>query len=1038
MTLYDKFIMKKKLLISLLFVFCLQLEVNAQFRQLRLANEELVKENFDKKKVLEKIEKYEKDNGIKPESKYIRSKYMRKVSDNIQTIDSAYTYFLEAFSGIESYDPKINEELCKDIILCQTNNTMENNEFESLLFSRYTKEYDLSTIESFLDKYPKNLFHNKAINVRDSLEFEKLKPLNDEFVLNEFLKKRPTSKFYYQAEDLMFTVAFNKAKESNSVEKYKNYIITYPNSPKLNDAIDFVSSKNWEEIENKNNKELYQKFVKDYPTSKFIGQANQKIEEIDWNSAIDSDSLTNFENFAANYPNSSKIELANSKIKEYKEIVLPYLTKNKKYNLLNIGTLKFIGDVEYDSMLALPKGKFIVSKYKKYGVIDNLANKIIPTTYDCIDNSGNFFIAKLGKNHGVLNDLGEKVIDFSFESITKTDNNNFIVTKNINNVNSTYGLISPKGEGILEAIYSSISEIDASTFNVTLNSQSFLVDLNGTVKSQKYTSIEPLSYLSATNLYYKVELKKKQGLINKNGEVVIPLSYESINEAGDYFIVSNTLPKLGTLYGIIDQKGKVLLDFKYKNIDHCGKSLFSINTNATPKSTVTNCKLYHLTSNSFLTKDSFDSIDKIENGLLQVQKNELIGYINELGETVVSPVYQTYYGEERGMSPDGYETEEEKCFVSSNFVENISSQEVYDKPELLLVQLGDKIGYINFKGEIIIPIIYNFGGYFYKGLTVVTDENEKTKIIDDKGEVILENAQILYYYDNSKYALARQENTFYKIDTQTHKAELYNLMKEMDYIDHYKKYKIITYKDMPVYVTYKDQVLMAKGIDFSDYNYNKKVNEARNLYYSAEYDKAISELKSLFNEKRDVYVVPLLLGRCYKEKGDTYSAVDYFNQAVAIDPNNTEAYYDRYQLNWNRNYWSDTKNDILKIMSLTAEYDESLMFNLGYCNANLNNDKEAFENYSKVIKNNPKYALAYNNRGAIYADRGDHQAALTDYMNALKNSKYETDEYKGLYLNNAANQLNKLNKKAEACVYWSKGAALGNADCIRNKKYNCK
>ena len=1030
--------MKKKLLITFLIVFSIQLQVNAQFRQLRLANEELVKENFDKKKAFEKIEKYEKEYGIKPESKYIRSKYMRKVSDNIQTIDSAYTYFLEAYSGIEYYDTKVKEELCKDILLCESNNTMENNEFELFLFSRYTKENNLTIVESFIDKYPRNIFYNKAINVRDSLEFEKVKPLNDEFVLNEFLKKRPNSKFYDSAEDLMYTVAFTKAKESNSVEKYKDYIKTYPNSPKIKEAIDFVSSKNWEEIESKNNRDLYQKFVDDYPSSKYVGQANQKIEDIDWNAALVSDSLSNFEEFASNYPNSSKIELANSKIKEFKEVVLPYLTKNKKYTLLNIGTLKFIGDVEYDSMTALPKGKLIVSKYNKYGVIDILANKIIPATYDCIENSGDFFITKLGKNYGVLNDQGQKIVDFSFESITKTANNNFIVTKNINNVKSTVGLISSKGEGILEAIYTYISEVDATTFNVTFNNQCYLIDQSGTVISQKYTSLDPLSYVSSTNLYLKAGLKNKQGLINIKGEVVIPLLYESLNEAGDYIIVSNTIPKVGSRYGIIDQKGKVVLELKYKSIYFCGNNLFSINTNNLPKSTVNDCKLYSLTSNSFLTKDSFDSINQVENGLLMVEKGELVGYINELGETVVSPVYQPYYGDERGEGGDGGDGGEEKCYVGLNSDENIANNDIYNKTELLLVQLDGKIGYINFKGEIIIPIIYTYGGNFYKGLASVSDENQNKSIIDTKGKVILENAEIVYYYNNSKYAIAKQENSFYKIDTETHKAELYTLMKEMDYIDHYKKYKIITYKDVLVYVTSKDQILMAKGIDFSDYNYNKKVEVARNFYYSAEYDQAISELKSLFNEKSDVYDVPLLLGKCYKEKGDTYSAIDYFNQAVAIDPNNTEAYSERYQLNWKRDYWSDSKNDIVKLISLSSEFDESLTFSLGYCNSKLNNYNEAFENYTKLLKFNSKHSTAYNNRGVIYGIRGDHQAALSDYMNALKNSKYEDDESKGLYLNNAANELNKLNKKAEACVYWSKGAALGNAECIRNKKYNCK
>ena len=1030
--------MKKKLLITFLIVFSIQLQLNAQFRQLRLANEELAKENFDKKKAFEKIEKYEKDNGLKPESKYIRSKYMRKVSDNIQTIDSAYTYFLQAYNGIEYYDEKMKEELCKDILLCQSNNTMENNEFESLLFSRYTRENNITIVESFIDKYPRNIFYNKAINVRDSLEFEKVKPLNDEFVLSDFLKKRPNSKFYDSAEDLMYTVAFTKAKESNSVVKYKDYIKTYPNSPKIKEAIDFVSSKDWEEIESKNNRDLYQKFVDNYPSSKFVGLANQKMEDIDWNAALVSDNLSNFEEFASNYPNSSKIELANGKIKEFKEVVLPYLTKNKKYTLLNTGTLKFIGEVEYDAIVPLPKGKFIVSKYNKYGVIDILANKIIPTTYDCIENSGDFFITKLGNNYGVLNDQGQKIVDFSFESIIITPNNNFIVTKNINNVKSTVGLISSKGEGILEAIYTYISEVDATTFNVTFNNQCYLIDQSGTVISQKYTSLDPLSYVSSTNLYLKAGLKNKQGLINIKGEVVIPLLYESLNEAGDYIIVSNTIPKMGSRYGIIDQKGKVVLELKYKSIYFCGNNLFSINTNNLPKSTVNDCKLYSLTSNSFLTKDSFDSINQVENGLLMVEKGELVGYINELGETVVSPVYQPYYGDERGEGGDGGDGGEEKCYVGLNSDENIANNDVYNKTELLLVQLDGKIGYINFKGEIIIPIIYTYGGNFYKGLASVSDENQNKSIIDVKGNVILENAEILYYYNNSKYAIAKQENSFFKIDTETHKAELYTLLKEMDYIDHYKKYKIITYKDVLVYVTSKDQILMAKGIDFSDYNYNKKVEVARNFYYSAEYDQAISELKSLFNEKSDVYDVPLLLGKCYKEKGDTYSAIDYFNQAVAIDPNNTEAYSERYQLNWKRDYWSDSKNDIVKLISLSSEFDESLTFSLGYCNSKLNNNNEAFENYTKLLKFNPKHSSAYNNRGVIYNERGEYQLALNDYTNALKNSKYESDESKGLYLNNAANMLNKLNKKAEACMYWSKGAALGHSGCINNKKYYCK
>jgi tetratricopeptide (TPR) repeat protein len=276
------------------------------------------------------------------------------------------------------------------------------------------------------------------------------------------------------------------------------------------------------------------------------------------------------------------------------------------------------------------------------------------------------------------------------------------------------------------------------------------------------------------------------------------------------------------------------------------------------------------------------------------------------------------------------------------------------------------------------------------------------------------------------------------LDVQTLKLEPYTTIKDMDNIEHFKKYKIVNYKDFEVYVTYKDQILMAKGIDFSDYNYKKKVNEAANLFYNGKTDEAISQLLTLYNERNDVYEVPLILGKCYKESNEFNSALNYFSSAININPDNTEAYFERFILNYDRKYWSEAKNDLLKLISLDSSYSDSYSFQLAYCYSELNNNNEAFTIYSKILKTDAKNSAAYNNRGVIYQARGEYQLALNDYVNALKNSKYAEDESKGLYLNNAGSMANKLGKKPEACAYWSKGAALGSEDCIRNKKYYCK
>ena len=241
--------LQSNLILAFYFLFFLNFQSVAQIRHLRNANEELSKNNFEK--VFEKIKKYEKDEGVNAESKYIRSKLLSKTFHELIVLDSAFVFLTEAYSGLENYDQKKKDDLCKEIIFCESNKTIENNEFQFLLFTNYTKEKSIDIIEQFITKYSNNIYFNKAIIVRDSLEFEKIKPLNDEFALNDFLKKRPNSNFYNLAEELMYTVAFDKTKTSNSLEKYKDYIKTYPNSSKINEAIDFVSSKNWEDIESK-------------------------------------------------------------------------------------------------------------------------------------------------------------------------------------------------------------------------------------------------------------------------------------------------------------------------------------------------------------------------------------------------------------------------------------------------------------------------------------------------------------------------------------------------------------------------------------------------------------------------------------------------------------------------------------------------------------------------------------------------------------------------------------------------------------------
>ena len=40
--------------------------------------------------------------------------------------------------------------------------------------------------------------------------------------------------------------------------------------------------------------------------------------------------------------------------------------------------------------------------------------------------------------------------------------------------------------------------------------------------------------------------------------------------------------------------------------------------------------------------------------------------------------------------------------------------------------------------------------------------------------------------------------------------------------------------------------------------------------------------------------------------------------------------------------------------------------------------------FSKALELNPEYTAAYNNRGNAWAEKGDHDRAVSDYNNYLK------------------------------------------------------
>jgi tetratricopeptide (TPR) repeat protein len=87
---------------------------------------------------------------------------------------------------------------------------------------------------------------------------------------------------------------------------------------------------------------------------------------------------------------------------------------------------------------------------------------------------------------------------------------------------------------------------------------------------------------------------------------------------------------------------------------------------------------------------------------------------------------------------------------------------------------------------------------------------------------------------------------------------------------------------------------------------------------------------------------------------------------------------------------------------------------------------------NKAIEINPKYAMAYYNRGIPHSNKGQYDKAIADYTKAIElNPKYA-----GAYVNRGY-VFNKIGQKEKACSDWKRACQLGDCSFWTINKIRC-
>lgn len=159
----------------------------------------------------------------------------------------------------------------------------------------------------------------------------------------------------------------------------------------------------------------------------------------------------------------------------------------------------------------------------------------------------------------------------------------------------------------------------------------------------------------------------------------------------------------------------------------------------------------------------------------------------------------------------------------------------------------------------------------------------------------------------------------------------------------------------------------------------------------------------------DALVARINLGLVYRESGLPERAMEQFNKALALRPNNALVHTNIGATDEKLGKMDEAISEYQKAIALGPKEPDAY-FALGMMKERAGKIDEAFTLYKKVEELNPGYIGVYNNLGSVYVVRHDFTSAATAYQKAIDIDPYYADAHFNLAF--VSEKLNKLDEAA--------------------------
>jgi hypothetical protein len=216
--------------------------------------------------------------------------------------------------------------------------------------------------------------------------------------------------------------------------------------------------------------------------------------------------------------------------------------------------------MSHQTLAAKKDGKWALFDYNGLRLTDFKYTDVQKEEYDYIKCRENDAL------RGLLDPAGKVILPCQFQLLVMTANRYIIASQAQANTGEMFGVFDAKGNPVLPIIYQSIQLLDrngdaGATVLLRENNSSSRVLFNKDFKQVKVFPGDPsITYLYGP--YYKLRDRRKEGLIDRSGNTIIPLEYEQLRFVSGRLLAA----KKDNRYGLLDVQGNIVAPFVYDDI----------------------------------------------------------------------------------------------------------------------------------------------------------------------------------------------------------------------------------------------------------------------------------------------------------------------------------------------------------------------------------------------------------------------------------------------------------------------------------------